>query len=422
MPKFYNIDPETCSKEDLVNAINECKLKEEYYHTMEQSCKVFINSQYGALANSFYNCSNVNIAESITLQGQDLIKYSVCVVNKYFNEIWNTDTAAHENIAAYMKEKFPEFDVNQFLVNAKNKVLINNALHTLQIYGDTDSAYITLQPLIESCQIPLEMETRFVIAVNKFVLDGYLDDMFTKYAHNFNCKENLEKFELEKVARSVIMLAKKKYIMDISWKEGGKDGVYLNPLHSTVIKGIEVIQGATPGFCRKAMMEFIYFVLEKVDANEKISYDAIIKKLKDIKQRFMIQSPNEICKSFKLSDYEKYIKDDKKSLELFAGVTCPIHVRGAAIYNNMLYNSAKKYKTKYNFIKKGDKVKFYYVDGSNGADVFSFIPNEFPMEFAPKMDYDMQFNKMILDPLNRIIQAVGFQPVPVTLTYSPSLW
>lgn len=423
MPKFYNIDPETCSIDELTEAINGCKLKEEYYYTMEQSCKVFINSQYGALANSFYNCSNVSIAESITLQGQDLIKYSVRVVNRYFSEMWNDDTEAHNNIAMYMKEMFPEFDVNTFLTNAKhNKVQTGNEQHTLQIYGDTDSAYITLQPLIEACQIPLEMETRFVIAVNKFVLDGYLDRMFTEYAYSFNCKENLEKFELEKVARTVIMLAKKKYIMDISWKEGGKDGVYLDPLHVMVIKGIEVIQGATPGFCRKIMMEFINFVLEKIDKNEKIAYDSIVKKLKDIKQKFMLQSPNEICKSFKLSDYEKYIKEDKKTLELFSGVTCPIHVRGAAIYNNMLYNSAKKYKTKYNFIKRGDKVKFYYVEGSNGADVFSFIPNEFPMEFAPKMDYDMQFNKLVLDPLNRIIEAIGFQPVPVSLTYSLSLW
>jgi DNA polymerase elongation subunit (family B) len=419
MPKFYNIDPETCSENELLNAIEECRLKEEYYHTMEQSCKVFINSQYGALANSFYNCSNINIAESITLQGQDLIKYSVNVVNAYFNDMWNNDIDAHRNIAQYMKEQFPTFDVDTFMENAKHKVFING---TLQIYGDTDSAYITLQPLIDSCQIPLEMETRFVIAVNKFVLDGYLDSMFNKYAQMFNCKENLEKFELEKVARSVIMLAKKKYIMDISWKEGGKDGVYLDPLHVTVIKGIEVIQGATPGFCRKVMKDFINFILEKVDMNEKISYDTIVKKLKDIKQQFILQSPNEICKSFGMSDYEKYIRDDKKSLELFTGVTCPIHVRGAAKYNYMLYNSAKKYKTKYNFIKKGDKVKFYYVDGSNGADVFSFLPNEFPMEFAPKMDYDLQFDKLILDPLNRIIQAVGFQPVPNSLTYSVGLW
>ena len=419
MPKFYNIDPQTCSQEELLAAIKNCQLKEEYYHTMEQSCKVFINSQYGALANAFYNCSNVSIAESITLQGQDLIKYSVRAVNYYFDELWAADIAAHEKIAAFMHEKFPEFDIMSFMQNAKNRVSFGE---TLQIYGDTDSAYISLQSLVESCHIPLHMETVFVIAVNKFVLDEYLDKMFDLYAEKFGCKENLEKFELEKVARSVIMLAKKKYIMDISWKEGGKDGVFLDPLHSIVIKGIEVIQSSTPGFCRKAMKEFINFALEKSDVGEKISYDAIIKKLKTIKSQFVMQSPNEICKCFSMSDYEKYVKDDKHNIELFAGVSCPIHVRGAAVYNFMLFNTAKKYKTKYNFIKTGDKVKFYYINDTNGAEVFSFLPNEFPMEFAPKMDYDMQFDKLILEPINRIIQAIGFQPVPTTLTYSVGLW
>ena len=753
MPKFYNIDPQTASQEELVTAIKECRNKEEYYHTMEQACKVFINSQYGALANSFYNCSNVNIAESITLQGQDLIKYSVEVVNKYFNELWTDDAEAHKNISEYMLERFPEFNTAAFMQNTQNKVMFGK---TLQIYGDSftgdsiihtdtgdytvkelfdesfnaldidtdidtdekirvestrlvrnlnlsdnteqyspvayimrhknskqlykitlcddetksiictedhsviayntfskqyevvspktlsaesyymicfsnngavsfgnyiiekcseyhkyvydiaidtndpdlhnvyandilvhntdsvdgnsiirtashpegitiaelynensnnsgestlaghesvhtddsvanynaktkaaeyqsvkriirhkvnkpkwrlkttdgkevictgdhslvvvrddtqlvikpkdiikgdkviemvsleiecieiesceqigyfedeyvydiemsdeshtffcndilvhNSAYITLQPLIESCHIPIEMETTFVIAVNKFVLEKYLEKMFDIYAKNFNCKENLEKFELEKVARSVIMLAKKKYIMDISWKEGGKDGVFLNPLHSVIIVGIEVIQGSTPGFCRKAMKEFINFVLGMLATEEKISYDMIINKLKEIKAQFAMQSPDEICKSFVMSNYEKYIKDDKHSLELFTGVSCPIHVRGAATYNYMLFNNAKKYKTKYNFIKKGDKVKFYYIENSKGADVFSFLPNEFPIEFAPKMDYDMQFEKLILEPLNRIIQAIGFHPVPVTLTYSVGLW
>lgn len=419
MAKFYDIDPQSCSQEELLNAIKQCENKEEYYHTMEQSCKVFINSQYGALANSFYNCSNKSIAESITLQGQDLIKYSVNVVNAYFRDQWNLDVEVHKTIANYLKEKFPEFDTEQFLVLANQKIMFGD---TLQVYGDTDSAYITLQPLVEACNIPLNMETTFVIAITKFVLNDYLDKMFDIYAETFNCKQNLEKFELEKVARTVVMLAKKKYIMDLSWEEGGEDGVYLEPLHVVVIKGIEVIQGSTPEFCRRSMKDFINFMLGKISIGEKISYDAIIRKLKDIKSQFVIQSPNEICKGFTMSDYEKYVKDDKHAVELFTGVTCPMHVRGAAKYNYMLYNPAKKYKTKYNFVKKGDKVKFYYIANTNGDEVFSFLPNEFPIEFAPKMDYDMQFEKLMLEPLNRIIVACGFQPVPPTLTYSVGLW
>lgn len=412
MGKFYNIDPSTCSMEELKQAIQECKLKEEYFHTMEQSCKVFINSQYGALASPYYQCSNVDIAESITLQGQDLIKYSVKVVNAYFKEQWPTDTEKHNRICHYMKEKFSDFDVDKFMMMAAQGCAFGD---TLQIYGDTDSAYISLQPLIESCGIPVEMETEFVIAINKFVLEGYLDEMFNKYASSFNCKENLEKFELEKIARSVIMLAKKKYIMDISWKE---PDVHVAPLHSIVYKGIEVIQGSTPGFCRDVMKDFIKFMLEKINVGSKPSYDSIISKLREIKMKFAMQSPNEITKSFGMSDYEKYVLDDKKTLTYTDAVT-PIHVRAASIYNHMLYNKAKRYKSKYNIIKKGDKVKFYYTADDS---VFAFLPNEFPLEFAPKMDIDLQFEKMVLEPLNRIIAASGYPKVSGALTYSAGLW
>ena len=411
--KFYNIDPETCSMEELAAAIKDCKNKEDYYHNLEQSAKIFINSIYGAMANKFYYNSNIAMAESITLQGQDLIKYSVRVVNYYFSKLWPTDEVAHTKVAEYMKKHFPDFDVEKFMEYAKQPVQFGE---TLQIYGDTDSAYISLQPVIDTYNIPIEQETYFVLAINEGVLSEYLEQMFDRYAADFNCPKNLEKFELEKIARSVIMLAKKKYIMDISWKE---PDVHVAPVHSLVYKGIEVIQGSTPDFCRECMKEFIKFMLEKIDAGQKPEYDAIIRKLKELKTKFSMQNPNEISKSFGMSDYEKYILDDKKEIKYTPDTVCPIHVRAAAVYNNMLYNKAKRYKSKYNIIHKGDKVKFYYT-ADNG--VFAFLPNEFPGEFAPKMDIDLQFEKMVLEPLNRIIEASGYPKVSSALTFSVGLW
>ena len=411
--KFYNIDPETCSMEELAAAIKDCKNKEDYYHNLEQSAKIFINSIYGAMANKFYYNSNIAMAESITLQGQDLIKYSVKVVNYYFSKLWPTDEVAHTKVAEYMKRHFPDFDVEKFMEYAKQPVQFGE---TLQIYGDTDSAYISLQPVIDTCNIPIEQETYFVLAINEGVLSEYLEQMFDRYAADFNCPKNLEKFELEQIARSVIMLAKKKYIMDISWKE---PDVHVAPVHSLVYKGIEVIQGSTPDFCRECMKEFIKFMLEKIDAGQKPEYDAIIRKLKELKTKFSMQNPNEISKSFGMSDYEKYILDDKKEIKYTPDTVCPIHVRAAAVYNNMLYNKAKRYKSKYNIIHKGDKVKFYYT-ADNG--VFAFLPNEFPGEFAPKMDIDLQFEKMVLELLNRIIEASGYPKVSSALTFSVGLW
>ena len=89
MAKFYTIDPNTCSKEELEAAIKDCSDKVDYYACLEQGCKRFINSVYGALASKYYQCTNVDIAESITLQGQDLIKFSVRCMNDFFKKNWN---------------------------------------------------------------------------------------------------------------------------------------------------------------------------------------------------------------------------------------------------------------------------------------------------------------------------------------------
>lgn len=594
MTKYYDIDPETCSMEELEAAIIKCKDVEDEYNTKQLGAKTFINSIYGALANKYYYNSNVAMAESITLQGQDLIKYSVRVVDYYFGKLWAGDTEAHKKIAEYMLAKYPNFNKDEFMKFAAQPVQFGNSL---QIYGDTDSvsknsiirtkkhpdgitieefyneniknqgettiaghesvhtkdlvlnytdellfqkvariirhkvvknewrvttksgkyidctndhslvvyrddkqiivkpheiedtdfilvvnpvenkskgllkrfqkvsqrfetklepvqscgiigtfglnddyvydievdddshtfiandmlvhnsAYITLQPIIDACHIPVEQETDFVLAVNNAVLEKYLEQAFDKYADDFNCPTNVEKFELEKISRAILMLAKKKYIMDISWKE---PDVHVAPLHSIVYKGIEVIQGSTPKVCSEYMKDFIKYILGKISANEKPDYSEIVRKLKEIKEKFSLHSPDEISKSFTMSDYEKYIINDKtQDIQYSQTAVCPMHVRAAAIYNNMLYNKAKRYKSKYNIIRKGDKVKFYYTDNDG---VFAFLPNEYPGEFAPKMNIDQQFEKMILGPLNRIITAAGYPEVPASLTFSVGLW
>ena len=78
--------------------------------------------------------------------------------------------------------------------------------------------------------------------------------------------------------------------------------------------------------------------------------------------------------------------------------------------------------TKYSLIKSGDRVKFYYTTDKT-FDVFGFQPGEFPVEYAPKINYEEQFDKLILTPLNSLISKVlGYDELNVTLCYSESLW
>jgi hypothetical protein len=117
--------------------------------------------------------------------------------------------------------------------------------------------------------------------------------------------------------------------------------------------------------------------------------------------------------------FKKVLDANGNQIDTNEKLPVPIHVRAAAIYNNMLFNKAKKYRSKYNLLKSGDKVRYYYTDNEN---VFGFVPDLFPMEFAPKMDVDIQFEKMLLSPLNRIVVALGYNEIAPSLTYTPSLF
>ena len=597
-----NFNPETCSIEELKKRIDELENTEEYYNTMQMSTKIFINSVYGYFGTSFAAYADTDIAESITLQGQDLIKFSVVEINDYINNLWNKDYEGHKRIADRMRNVFGDsFNYDGFLESAKRNLL---NISTLQVYGDTDScnfdtiirtklypdgitiedfynfnsknkgestlaghesvytddkvlnfkgsiltnisqlyygdvkriirhkvskpkwtittrfghsvtvtndhsmmvlrddklykvkpceihpedyvlslevmygdivegsdkvvsclctgeyedeyvydiemdddthtffandilvhnsAYITLQPIIDACNIPLEQQLEFDLAFYDEILESYMDEKFDNYAKRNHCKKNLEKFELEKVSRTIIMLAKKNYMCDVQWIDSG---ARFDPLEHITYTGFDVVKGTTTDYCREEMKTFVNYVMGILNSGRKPTLDEIVKKLKEIKKRFIMQNPNDISITKSISNYENFVFNDKeKEIQYYQfkkkkdadgneyttneKLPVPIHVRAAAVYNNMLYNKAKKYKSKYSFLRSGDKVRFYFMSED---EVFGFVPDMFPIEFAPPIDIDTQFEKMLLSPLNRIVVAMGYFEIPPTLTYTPSLF
>lgn len=142
MAKYYDIDPETCSLEELEKTIEDVNLKEQQFNTMQGAAKVFLNAAYGSLGATYYNlagqningCTTTDMAASITAQCRDIIKYSARQVNEYFQNDWNNDIDAHKKIATKMKDTYPDFDVERFLYLAKNNKL---SFDTLQVYGDS---------------------------------------------------------------------------------------------------------------------------------------------------------------------------------------------------------------------------------------------------------------------------------------------
>ena len=87
----------------------------------------------------------------------------------------------------------------------------------------------------------------------------------------------------------------------------------------------------------------------------------------------------------------------------------PIHVKGAILYNHLI--KKHKLENKYPFIQEGDKIKFINLKQPNiyTASAFSF-PAEFPKELdiLSNIDYDEQFNKSFVQPLNFIVEKMNW--------------
>jgi len=386
--ELANIDPYKCSLEELEKEINRLDNIKDVYLTTEQAFKVFTNSIYGAIGAVFFPYYNTAIAEAITLQGQNLSKYASSIIDEYFKELWVNDTELHKKLG----------------LTYANKPLID----TITIYMDTDSVYVVMDQIIRSCDYKGDL-IDFILDIKKYRLNDYLKNKFEEYAKRFNTK-NIQDLELEKISYSTLMMAKKKYVLDLAWKDSG---VRYKPQEKIKPVGIELIQGSTPTFVRKVLKDLLKLLLEK---NKDLQYSDVVKKLKKYKLEFTLQNPDDISKSQTLGDYEKYVLNDQREIKL--ADKCPINNRAAAIYNNKVLNS--KWKTKYPLIKTGDKMKFYYTTDKN--EVFGFLPNNWPIEFGPQIDFDMQFEKVIIEPFNRFMEAIGMARIPGNLVYCKSLF
>lgn len=316
------------------------------------------------------------------------------------------DIVSVEQLDDFNDEYVYDVEVEDLHTFIGNDILLHNSI------------YVEFGRLVNFFGIPKENADKFCVDLWNEGLGPFLDECFDSYAKFYNCDKNLEVLELEKIARTGIFTAKKHYAMEESWKE---PNIYLKPMEETLVKGLEVIQGSTPAGARKLQNDFIKYCLNWfIDHSKAPDYKILVGLIKKYKQEFLLMEPDSICKGSSLSNYEKFVLDDKNNFVIKKGT--PIHVNGAAAYNFTLNQEKnKKYRLKYNFIKAGDKVKFFKTKDPK-YPVFSYIAGNFPLEFAPKINIDAQFTDLVLAPINRLIVAMGMSPVNGTLTFSNSLF
>lgn len=374
-------------KEEKLEKLEQLKAEAKRYYNYEQSVKLMLNSIYGAFGNEYFYFFSIDLAETITLQGQDAILYTEKMVNKYFSDFWYKDTETHEKLGLTQVKPIKK---------------------PIGIYIDTDSVYMQFQEIIDNCDWKGDSKT-FVLKLYEYRLKSYIEKILEKYAEKDN-SDNFLSFELESIARNAIWLAKKKYIQNIVWRD---PDIHLEDLSSVKSKGFEIIQSSTPQFAREKLQDIMKFIFSQ----DEVKIDSLVALLKKIKKEFKLANIDQISNSIRINNYQKYILSDYGEFQIEKG--CPINVRAAGYHNYLLNNS--NHKGKYQLLSDGEKVKMY-ASMDKSCDVFAYSPGNYPYEFAPAIDYEQQFEKCIIDPINRVIGAIGLQTLDRNLIYTSTLF
>jgi len=391
--KHCKIDPKTASREEILAEIGRLELLMNLKMNEEQAIKIFINSVYGATASPYFVGYNVKVAEAITLQGQEMIKFVTRIVNRYFNDFWHRDKDLHAKIG--LKR-------------------VDHIKSEVAVYGDTDSCYVTFQEVVKGCDWN-DDPRKLIHLIYKNRLQEYLDKNFATMAKNSGT-DNIQDLEMETISHSGIFLKKKKYVLDMAWKSGGGGGIYYESLQKIKATGVEIAQSSTPAFARTKIKELLKIIFQE---RGKLNMRKFSDMLKRDKEAFALDSIENISMSANVNDYEKGVGEDRK--KLIVNDHCPMHVRAAGFHNYLLNNS--KWKNKYQLIKSGDKVRYYYAKNKEGGEnVFAYLPGNYPVEIAPAVNYDVQFAKCIIDPINRFIAATGLPPLSPELIVKTQLF
>jgi DNA polymerase elongation subunit (family B) len=329
-------------------------------HNSQMSIKIAMNSLYGATANVYFLYYINDMAEAITTSGQLSIRYAQKSVNDYLNKVLKT----------------------------KNDDYI--------VYIDTDSIYVNFGPLIKevfgTTDIDRAKGEEFLDKICSDKIEKVIEAGYENLASKMGAYRNAMFMKREKITDRSIFIAKKRYILNALNSEGVH---YEKPKIS--VTGLESVRSSTPEICRERMKQIFEVIMNKGESETQ-------KFIADFRKEFRNLPAEAIAKTSGTDNIDKY-----KDKQGFYKKGCPMHVRGCIMYNHFL--TAKKLEKKYLKIQSGDKIKFLYLKTPNPLreNMVSF-PSVLPKELGLNdyIDYDVQFEKVFLSPIEHILQALDW--------------
>ena len=327
------------------------------YHNLQLAKKIQLNSAYGALGNQYFRWFNFDHAEAITTSGQLSIRWIEARINQFMNKILKTDGEDYV------------------------------------IASDTDSIYVTMEHLVE--HLPADDDQTIVKAIDKFCenkIQPYIDKCYQELATYMNAYQQKMQMKRETIANKGIWRGKKMYILN-AWNVEGVQ--YNEP--KLKLQGIEAVRSSTPHACRENIKKAIDIIMNKDQAT-------LLKFVEEFREEFANLPFEDVAFPRGVKGFKKYTRT--KGLLYDKG--CPIHLKGAIIFNNLI----KRYNIKnVQPISDGDKVRFAYLKTPNpiGETVIA-APDTLPKEFNLDIyiDRELQFQKSFLEPLNSLADIIGW--------------
>ena len=374
------------------------KNKEKYIKNLssrQNAIKILINSIYGAFGNKWFYFYNPDIAQSITLQGQDMIKFANRAIDFYFKNRWHNDTELHEKLGISDKTIIPI---------SKHEIIA--------VYSDTDSTYVSFGPAIRSIQglnLTENEYVKLVIDLDRYRIREFYDKAFIKWSEEFNTT-NRQIFKLENISTEGIWIKKKNYSLRVVYEPNPNQELFSSKDRFLLIKGLEPIKSSYPIWARNHQKKFLDYIM-RVGKNLNIETD-LIPMIEKVKNEFIKLEPDEIAMNFNVRAYNKYVESEE-DCTLKKGAT--LYPKAVIHHNHLILKN--KLESKYSRIREGSKIKYTPINDKE-LEVFSYIPGNYPYEFAPEVDNTQHFFILIVEPINRILGAIGLNKIGENLKRS----
>lgn len=341
------------------------KGSEIIYDCKQLAVKIMMNSLYGVLANPYFRFYDPSLAESVTLSGQELLK-------------WST---VHAD--AFMKNC--PVKLGSFIQSVQDGL-------KYVIYGDTDSLFINLTDYFGLKKIPLDLQDpvnfQKIQDEIKLIQDHINNVALSNYikAHNIPKEKSMLFIKNEFLFDKYYALnAKKKYAMHVIAQEG-KNVNFMD------IKGLDIKRSDISEYTRTVLKEILKMVFD-LEPIHKIE-DFVNRKREEAKMLILRGDPV-VAKSVNFS------KDasDYKNL--------PQHIKAMKCWNLIVKDD----------FKHGEKGRIFTIRGIDleeaPEDIRSNYQNRFLKEFQPEdltamvIPTDVDYLPRYFKPdLNKMLESV----------------